>query len=121
MAARQHEGDADQDGRGRRRTLPWALTLAAVLAGTLFAVGAVQTTQRAPLVATERQELIARIAAAETAQDAQRDQIAALDADITRLRTTRSPATTPRPKRDSPRSSDWASRSAPSPSPVPGS
>ena len=86
VAAREHAGDTD--GRGRRRPLPWALTLAAVLAGTLFAIGAVQTTQRAPLVATERQELIARIAAAETAQDAQRAQILALDADINRLRTT---------------------------------
>ncbi|HEY5980887.1 MAG TPA: DUF881 domain-containing protein [Microlunatus sp.] len=88
VAARQHEGDTADEGRVRRRPLRWALTLAAVLAGTLFAIGAVQTTQRAPLVATERQELITRIAAAEAAQDAQRSRVVALDADITRLRTT---------------------------------
>ena len=88
VAARQHDGETADVHRGWRRPLPWALTLAAVLAGTLFAIGAVQTTQRAPLVATERQELIARITAAETAQDVQRTQIAALDADINRLRTT---------------------------------
>lgn len=76
-------------GAGRRgRPVRWALTLATVLAGALFAVGAVQNTQRAPLVATERQELIARIGAAETALDAQREQVAALDGDIDRLRAT---------------------------------
>lgn len=88
VAARRHESETAADGRGGRRPLRWALALAAVLAGTLFAIGAVETTQRAPLVATERQELIARIAAAEAAQDGQRSQVAALDADITRLRTT---------------------------------
>jgi uncharacterized protein YlxW (UPF0749 family) len=93
VAARHRDGDASgpeaADRRpGRRRRLRWALTLAAVLAGTLFAIGAVQTTQRAPLVATERQELIARITAAEAAQDGQRSQVAALDADINQLRTT---------------------------------
>ncbi len=93
VAARRQAGDAgppETAGRppGRRRPLRWALTLAAVLAGTLFAIGAVQTTQRAPLVATERQELIARITAAETAQDDQRSQVAALDAEINALRTT---------------------------------
>lgn len=69
--------------RGRRR---WALALAAVLAGTLFAVAAVQNTQRAPVLATERQELIARITVAQTELDAQRTEVAALDADINRLR-----------------------------------
>ena len=81
-------GDEAPDAPGRRRPLRWALTLATILAGTLFAIGAVQTTQRAPLVATERQELIARITAAEAAQDEQRAQVVALDADINRLRTT---------------------------------
>ena len=90
VAARPHEGDSDDPttAEGRRRPLRWALTLAAVLAGTLFAIGAVQTTQRAPLLASERQELIARITAAEAAQDGQRARVAALDADITGLRTT---------------------------------
>jgi uncharacterized protein YlxW (UPF0749 family) len=92
VAARDRSGADDDPAAaergGRRRPLRWALTLATVLAGTLFAIGAVQTTQRAPLLATERQELIARIAAAEAVQDAQRSQVATLDADITRLRTT---------------------------------
>jgi uncharacterized protein YlxW (UPF0749 family) len=68
--------------RGRR----WALAFAAVLAGALFAIAAVQNTQRAPLVATEREELIARIGAAEADLDAQRAEAAALDAEITRQR-----------------------------------
>ena len=68
---------------GRRR---WPLALATVLAGALFAVAAVQNTQRAPLVATERQELIARIKVAEGGLEVQRARVAALDADITRLR-----------------------------------
>lgn len=80
---------SEPTGAGRRgRPLRWALTLAAVLAGALFAIGAVQNTQRAPVVATERQELIARIGAAETALDAQREQVATLDGEISRLRTT---------------------------------
>ncbi|WP_344811507.1 DUF881 domain-containing protein [Microlunatus aurantiacus] len=80
-------GEPADPGR-RRRPLRWALTLATVLAGALFAIGAVQNTQRAPVLATERQELIARIGAAETTLDAQREQVAALDAEIGRLRTT---------------------------------
>ncbi len=80
---------AEPVGPGRRRRpLRWALTLATVLAGALFAVGAVQNTQRAPVLATERQELIARIGAAETALDTQRAQVAELDAEISGLRTT---------------------------------
>lgn len=75
-------GGVEPPRRGRR----WALTLAAVLAGALFAVAAVQNTQRAPVVATERQELIARITAAQSELDGQRAEVAALDADITRLR-----------------------------------
>lgn len=68
---------------GRRR---WALGLTAILAGALFAVAAVQNTQRAPVVATERDELIARIKVAETQLDAQRAQVAALDTDVAQLR-----------------------------------
>ena len=106
--------------RGRRRPLRWALTLATVLAGTLFAIGAVQTTQRAPLVATERQELIARITAAEAAQDAQRSQMAALDADINRLRTTAASGDTEAEARLAEIERLGMSRSAPWPSPVAG-
>jgi uncharacterized protein YlxW (UPF0749 family) len=91
VAARTAEPDG-ADGRpgggGRRRRLRWALTLATVLAGALFAIGAVQNTQRAPVLATERQELIARIAAAETTLDTQRAQVVELDAEIRQLRTT---------------------------------
>jgi uncharacterized protein YlxW (UPF0749 family) len=68
---------------GRRR---WPLALATVLAGALFAIAAVQNTQRAPVLATEREELIARIKTAEVGLETQRAQVAALDADITRLR-----------------------------------
>lgn len=88
--------DPDYYHQARRRSDPdrvrprsrkrWALSLAAVLTGALFAVGAVQTTQRAPLVATERDELIARIKTAELAQDAQLSEIARLEADISGLR-----------------------------------
>lgn len=73
----------ERPNRSGRR---WALALAAILAGALFAIAAVQNTQRAPLVATERSELIARIQATETTLDAQRAEVAALDADIARLR-----------------------------------
>jgi uncharacterized protein YlxW (UPF0749 family) len=85
IAAGRPTAGQDDGGPARPRHR-WALALAAVLAGALFAVAAVQTTQRAPLLATEREELIARILAAEAAQDVQRAQVAALDADIVRLR-----------------------------------
>jgi uncharacterized protein YlxW (UPF0749 family) len=83
VAARAEAPAAAPRRPGRR----WALALAAVLAGTLFVIAAVQNTERAPLLATERDELIARIKAAQTAQDAQRAEIAELDAEVTRLRT----------------------------------
>jgi uncharacterized protein YlxW (UPF0749 family) len=67
----------------RRR---WALALVAVVAGAMFAIAAVQNTQRAPLVASERQELIARIKTAQGELDAQRTQAAALDAELATLR-----------------------------------
>jgi uncharacterized protein YlxW (UPF0749 family) len=76
----RHRGPGGSGGR-------WALALTTVLAGALFAVSAVQTTQRAPLLATERDDLIARIRTAEVAQDGQRAKVAELDAEITRLRT----------------------------------
>ena len=88
----EHPIDPDyyeQAGRGstdRRPTRRWALALTLTLAGVLFAIGAVQTTQRAPLVASERDELITRIKTAETTLDAQRAEVATLDADITRQR-----------------------------------
>lgn len=71
---------------GRGPVKRWALAAALALAGVLFTIGAVQTTQRAPLVATERDELTARIKAAEVTLDDQRAEIVALDADIARQR-----------------------------------
>lgn len=64
----------------------WALAATVALAGVLFAIGAVQTTQRAPSAATERDELITRIQAAEATLEDQRNEIASLDADVARLR-----------------------------------
>lgn len=78
-------GRRDPTPPGKRRR--WALGLVAVLAGAMFAIAAVQNTQRAPLVATERQELIARIKTAQTGLQEQRAELAALDVEITRLRT----------------------------------
>ncbi|WP_156821124.1 DUF881 domain-containing protein [Microlunatus phosphovorus] len=66
----------------------WALAATVALAGLLFAIGAVQTTQRAPLAATERDELITRIKAAESTLETQRAEIAVLDSDVARLRVT---------------------------------
>lgn len=77
-------GARETGARGPARR--WALTATVALAGVLFAIGAVQTTQRAPLAATERDELITRIQTAEAALDSQRAEIAALDADIARQR-----------------------------------
>lgn len=70
----------------RRPVRRWALAATVALAGVLFAIGAVQTTQRAPLVATERDELITRIKAAEATLEVQRAEVVALDADVARLR-----------------------------------
>lgn len=78
--------DSDYYDRAGSPTSRWALTVVAVLVGTLFAIGALQTTERAPSVATERDELIARIKAAEQIQDASRAEAGALEADIRRLR-----------------------------------
>lgn len=81
---RREEAEARPAAPVRRRR--WAMALVVALAGALFAVAAVQTTARAPLLATEREELIARIRTAETAQDTQRAELARLDADVTALR-----------------------------------
>ena len=70
----------------RRPARRWALAATVALAGVLFAIGAVQTTQRAPLAATERDELITRIHASEATLEEQRAEVVSLDADIARLR-----------------------------------
>lgn len=64
----------------------WLLAAAAVLVGVLFAVAALQTTRSAPAAETERTELIARVQAAETAQDQLRSRATALSGDISTLR-----------------------------------
>ena len=70
----------------RRPRAHWWLALVLVLAGTLFAVGALQTNRTRPVQETERAELVERIGAAETQQDALRRQVEDLDGQIDRLR-----------------------------------
>jgi len=72
----------------RRPRGHWLLALVLVLAGTLFAVGALQTNRAAPVQATERTELVERIHAAEVEQDAARGQVEDLNGQIDRLRST---------------------------------
>ncbi len=75
-------------GGARRPRGRWDLALIAVIIGVLFTVAAAETTRSAPALETERTELITRIRQAEAQQDAQRAQIATLDAEIAQLRTT---------------------------------
>jgi uncharacterized protein YlxW (UPF0749 family) len=77
---------APGERRGRRGH-GW-LALVLVLAGALFAVGALQTNRTAPVQAAERTELVERIGAAETDQDALRQQVGDLDDQIDGLRKT---------------------------------
>jgi len=80
---------ADAAPADRRRPRGhWLLALVLVLAGTLFAVGALQTNRAAPVQATERTELVERIHAAEVEQDAARGQVEDLNGQIDRLRST---------------------------------
>ena len=71
---------------GGRVRAQWWLALVLVLAGALFAVGALQTNRAAPVQATERTELVERIHASEAEQDALRRQVDDLDAQIGQLR-----------------------------------
>jgi uncharacterized protein YlxW (UPF0749 family) len=75
--------------RGGRRSsrAHWVLGVAAVLIGSMFAVGALQTERRAPSLAGERTDLIARIQQGEAGQDRLRERAAALSAEISGLRT----------------------------------
>lgn len=86
VAEAARAGVGDDPDRPRRRRPHWGLALATLLAGALIAMSAVQATQRAPLLATQRTELLTRIAAAQHAQEEQVAKIAALDAEIARLR-----------------------------------
>lgn len=65
---------------------PWMLALVAVLVGGLFALAVVQTTRRAPALAGERSDLIARIQAAAAGQDRLQAEAATLTDDIGTLR-----------------------------------
>jgi uncharacterized protein YlxW (UPF0749 family) len=65
----------------------WMLVVTTVLIGALFAIGALQTTRRAPSLAGERSDLIARIQQGEATQDELRRRAAALNTDIGALRT----------------------------------
>ncbi|GAA3551064.1 DUF881 domain-containing protein [Microlunatus spumicola] len=73
-------------GQRRRPRAHWWLALVLVLAGTLFAVGALQTNRARPVQETERAELVERIGAAESQQDALRRQVEDLDGQIDGLR-----------------------------------
>lgn len=79
VAAERPPGD-------RRPRAHWWLALVLVLAGTLFAVGALQTNRARPVQETERAELVERIQAAEVDQDALRRQVEDLDGQIDQLR-----------------------------------
>lgn len=71
---------------GPRPKSSWRLAVVLVLAGTLFTVAALQTNRAAPAQQNERAELIDRIQAAETQQDAVRDQVGDLTRQIRVLR-----------------------------------
>lgn len=81
VAARRAPGE-----RLRPRT-HWWLALVLVLAGALFAVGALQTNRTRPVQESERAELIDRIQAAEAEQDGLRRRVIDLDTQIGALRT----------------------------------
>jgi uncharacterized protein YlxW (UPF0749 family) len=88
VVAARLTADVASEERRRRRGHHWWLALALVLAGTLFAVGALQTNRTRLVQASERTELISRIQAAEGEQDALRRQVEDLDGQIGRLRST---------------------------------
>ena len=71
---------------GPRTTRSWRLAVVLVLAGAMFAVAALQTNRAAPAQQTERAELIDRVQAAESQQDALRSQVVDLSRQITTLR-----------------------------------
>jgi uncharacterized protein YlxW (UPF0749 family) len=64
----------------------WLLAVVAVVIGVLFAVAAVQTTRSAPVLQSERAELIERVQDAATQQDELRGRVTTLTAENARLR-----------------------------------
>ena len=69
-----------------QRSHHWILGGVAVVVGAMFALGAVQTTRSAPVLATERTELIDRVQAAEIEQDRLQSRVDGLNAQISTLR-----------------------------------
>ena len=71
------------------RPLPrwrWSFALVTLTIGALLAIAALQTNQAAPVLQTERAELISRIKAAETDQDQLRARVSSLSAEVASLR-----------------------------------
>ena len=64
----------------------WTLGVLALIIGALFAVAALQTTRSAPVLQSERSELISRVQAAEREQDELRGRVTTLTQEIATLR-----------------------------------
>lgn len=64
----------------------WTLGVLALIIGALFAVAALQTTRTAPVLQSERSELISRVQTAEREQDQLRGRVTALTQEIATLR-----------------------------------
>lgn len=72
-------GDNSSAGR-------WTLGVLALIIGALFAVAALQTTRAAPVLQSERSELISRVQTAEREQDQLRGRVTTLTQEIATLR-----------------------------------
>lgn len=72
-------GDNSSGGR-------WTLGVLALIIGALFAVAALQTTRTAPVLQSERSELISRVQTAEGEQDELRGRVTTLTQEIATLR-----------------------------------
>jgi uncharacterized protein YlxW (UPF0749 family) len=74
---------ARRDEPAKRR---WTLGVLAMIIGALFAVAALQTTRSAPVLQSERTELINRVQTAEREQDQLRGRVTSLSDEIATLR-----------------------------------
>ena len=73
--------------RGENRSAGrWTLGVLALIIGALFAVAALQTTRTAPVLQSERSELISRVQTAEREQDELRGRVTTLTQEIATLR-----------------------------------
>jgi uncharacterized protein YlxW (UPF0749 family) len=70
----------------RRRPGRWDLAVVVAVMGTMFALAAVQTTRSAPVLESERRQLIDRVQQAEARQDELRTRVEALSREIDQLR-----------------------------------